>query len=108
MNRGMQIRKTRNERVGQDQFVVSDDSDWSLFNTIATSLETHLQGSWTAQLDGLDQRYWDLRVGDAIITLHLEHYLGIMLFVAQQAPDQAASETLLESAIDYLSSFEPA
>ena len=104
----MQIRMTRNERVGQDEFVVSDDSDWGLFDAIASSLESHLQGSWTAQLDGLDQRYWDLRVGDAVITLHLEHYLGIMLFVAHKAPDCTASQTLLENAINHLSSFEPA
>lgn len=104
----MRIRKTRNERVGQDEFVLSDDSDWSLFDTIASSLESHLQGSWTAQLDGLDQRYWDLRVGDAVITLHLEHYLGIMLFVAHESPDRTASQTLLQNAINHLSSFEPA
>ena len=104
----MRIRKTRNERVGQDEFVISDDSDWSLFDAIASCLESHLQGEWTAQLDGLDQRYWNLRVGVAVITLHLEQYLGIMLFVAHEASDLTASQTLLENAITHLSSFEPA
>jgi len=103
----MDIKKTRNDHAGHDEFVISDESNWALFDAIASALESHLQGSWIAQLDGLDQRYWDLQVGNGVITLHLEHYLGIMLFMAHEGPDQVASQALLECALDYLASFQP-
>ena len=32
------------------------------------------------RLDGLDERYWDLEVGDQMVTLYLQHYLGISLY----------------------------
>lgn len=63
---------------------ISEVADWHLFEVIARQLEQDLQGVWAQRVDGLDQRYWDLRVDDQILTLHLEHHLGISLFNAQQ------------------------
>lgn len=37
---------------------------------------------WSEQIDGLDQSYWDLEVGEASITVHREHYLGVCVFGA--------------------------
>ncbi|MHC8338647.1 hypothetical protein [Pseudomonas sp. HLT2-19-2] len=50
------------------------------------SLATHVVA------DGLDQRYWDLEVEGQVITLHLEHCLGIMLLVEDAGPDWVASK----------------
>ena len=37
------------------------------FWQLAESLRCLLGGSWTAQLDGLDQSYWDLSTPDGIV-----------------------------------------
>lgn len=62
------------------QIVVSEDSDWKLFELVASILERELSGVWVQKADGLDQRYWDLKVESQVITLHLEHYMGITIF----------------------------
>lgn len=66
---------------------VSEKADWELFEDVARVLEKGLGGRWKAKLDGLDQRYWDLLVGEHTLTLHLEHYLGISVVVPDCADD---------------------
>jgi hypothetical protein len=74
------------------EIYLSQTSDRDLFNRIASELARGLGGTWTAQINGLDQRYWDLAVEGQTITLHLEHYLGITLLVEDADPDWIASE----------------
>lgn len=71
---------------------LSDSSDRELFTRIAEELQQTLNGTWTTQTSGLDQYYWDLAVDGQVITLHLEHYLGIMLLVEDADPQWVASE----------------
>ncbi|MGP6425770.1 MULTISPECIES: DUF3630 family protein [Pseudomonas] len=71
---------------------LSDSSDRELFTRIADELQQTLSGTWTTQASGLDQYYWDLAVDGQVITLHLEHYLGIMLLVEDADPQWVASE----------------
>lgn len=84
------------------ELMVSDESDWYLFEEIAGILELALDGSWTSRLDGLDQRYWDLSARSGRLTLHLEHYIGIRLFPLDGADADPASTVLLEQAFDVL------
>ena len=87
---------------------IFDDSNWPLFKEIAEVLEREFRGTWLEKIDGLEQSYWDLKIGNSILTLHLEHYLGIMLFPASETPDKAAAETQLRQIHGFLSSYEPA
>ena len=48
------------------------------------------------QLDGLEQSYWDIQIGDITVTLHLEHYLGISLFPAKGFEDNPKVKALIE------------
>ena len=68
---------------------LSAASDWQLFENIARILEESLGGYWKEKLDAMDQRYWDLVVGEQVITLHLEHYLGISVCVPDSATETA-------------------
>lgn len=86
---------------------LTENPSWTLFDRIATELEQQLEGTWSAQLDGFDQRYWDLDVRQARITLHLEHYLGICLYVARDAPSAEDSGRLLQRACHTLADFDP-
>ncbi|AXJ05751.1 hypothetical protein CFN16_16965 [Pseudomonas fluorescens] len=71
---------------------LSDSSDGELFKRIADELQQTLNGTWTTQACGLDQYYRDLAVDGQVITLHLEHYLGIMLLVEDADSQWVASE----------------
>jgi hypothetical protein len=74
------------------EIYLSENADWDLFNRIASEMKQTLGGTWGVQADGLDQRYWDLEVEGQTITLHLEHYSGIMLLVKSADPEWLASE----------------
>ena len=78
-NPGMQIRFDT-DRHGRLEAIISDESDWRLFETLSQLIVKEFNGVITAQLDGFDQRYWDIQIEGQTLTLHLEHYLGIMLF----------------------------
>lgn len=68
------------EESGKSELQISSDSSWTLFERVAEILERELNGSWVEKADGIDQRYWDLKIENEILTLHLEHYLGIIAF----------------------------
>ena len=62
------------------QIEFCEEGDWHVFDLLAARLRRGLGGRWIAQLDGVGQRYWDLEVDGAVITLHLEQMLGITVF----------------------------
>ena len=76
---------------------LSEESSWKLFDSIAAAIVHQFGGRWVQQLDGLDQRYWDLKLNDVLLTLHLEHYTGISLFPAQEPGDLTAANSLVET-----------
>jgi hypothetical protein len=88
------------------QIQISDCADWKLFERVASFLEAGLQGHWTEQLDGIDQRYWDLSVRVGQLTLHLEHSLGIMLYPTAGADANPESLVLLVNAFNILAAQE--
>ena len=91
---------------GQTQFelTVCDSADWSLFERIACLLEVELDGSWTAKVDGLDERYWDLEVEAQQLTLHLQHFLGITLYLVGPSDADPPRIALLQKAADLIES----
>jgi len=68
------------EESEKSELHISSESNWTLFERIAEFLERELNGIWLEKADGIDQRYWDLKIGNEVLTLHLEHYLGISAF----------------------------
>ena len=57
------------------------ESDGPVFQLIADELTKVFNIRWTAKLDGFDQRYWDFDYRGVTLSLHLEHFLGISIFV---------------------------
>jgi len=98
----LEVKLNRQERDWEIN--ISDNADWDLFNQVASVLHNEFGGQWSAQADGTDQRYWDLAVDSALVTLHLEHYTGIVLYSARDALDTDASNNLVERMANYLSS----
>ena len=62
------------------------------FRQLAESLRSLLGGLWTAQLDGLDQSYWDLSTPYGTVTIHREHYLGVSVWGASAALERVRSD----------------
>jgi hypothetical protein len=65
---------------GHLELIISDVADWAEFERIAEAICIEFRAQIVVRLDGLDERYWDLRLSDQLVTLHLQHYLGICLF----------------------------
>ena len=89
-------------KEGRREAVISDDADWLLFDLMADAVLKKFKGRLVKKADGLDERYWDIEIGNKIITLHLQHYLGIILF----AQDKIAND-LIEEVGSYLEGIEP-
>ena len=89
-------------RGGKTEAQLSDQSDWKLFNRIAKIIEKEFHGAWVEKLDGLDQRYWDVVIGNTTLTLHLEHYLGISLFPAKVDENLSEANRLVQMIGEYL------
>ncbi len=82
--------------------IVSDDADWLLFNGVADAILKKLKGKVVERVDGLDERYWHIEIGKKVVTLHLQHYTGIVLF----AQDKEANGLIREIG-SHLEEIEP-
>jgi len=74
------------------EVAISKDADWLLFDGIADAIISRFKGKLVERIDGLDERYWDIEIGRRIVTLHLQHYLGIILF----SHDKEANDLIKE------------
>jgi hypothetical protein len=103
----MSLRYFWNPVARHNYLDISGESDPALFERVANILERELNGTWEQRLSGSMQWYWDLRVGDAVITLHLEHYAGVMLFAAGPSEEEGVVPAVLVRAREVLSKHVP-
>lgn len=97
----MHFKPKRNPESGLLELQLASDPDWSLFDNIARDIHGKFGGTWLKKLDGLDQRYWDLKIESAVLTLHLENYFGIILFASNQSEKLEEAQALLQDVADY-------
>ena len=69
------------------QRIIADEADWPEFEHLVAAICARFDARVIEQLDGPDERYWDL-VADQKVTLHFQHYLGISL-LAPSARDES-------------------
>ena len=62
---------------------------------------------WITKIDGLDQRYWDFEFKGTILTLHLEHYAGISIFVEKSEKNIESAKRVLEEIGGHFKSWDP-
>jgi hypothetical protein len=62
---------------------------------LAELVREKLGGEWSRQLDHHDQSYWDLDVRGMKITVHREHYLGVVVFCDDTLGHRELLEQLL-------------
>lgn len=73
----MRFTKTR---CGSPELIISDDSNWSVFERLSDAICVEFGARVVEKIDGLDERYWDLKMTDGMVTLHLQYCLGISLY----------------------------
>ena len=88
--------------VERCEAAISDDSDWMLFNGVADAILRRFKGKLVERLDGLEERYWDIEIRGRIVTLHLQHYLGIVLFA-----EKKEGTDLIREVGEYLETIQP-
>jgi len=77
---------------GWCEVIITDGREDARFLAVADWLRTELGGELLKRLDGPDQRYWDFRIGDKVLTLHSEHYLGVSLYSKGSQADDLLAE----------------
>ncbi len=83
------------------------DSDGSVFQSIANELSAVFNIRWITKIDGLDQRYWDFEFKGTILILHLEHYLGISIYVQKSEMDIESARQILGKIGYHFKSWDP-
>src|ERR1051325_6465262 len=95
-----QLNLAMNTRFYEDEKFInldlSDESNWLLFELIAKEMSNKFHLQWKTQADGLDQRYWDFEINGIILTLHLEHYLGIVIFADKRKTDRNKAKIIMQ------------
>ncbi|MGB8981526.1 MAG: DUF3630 family protein [Anaerolineales bacterium] len=81
--------------------------DGFLFQRIADELSLVFNVNWKSKLDGLDQRYWDFEYKGLDLTLHLEHYLGIIIYADKSKKDIESVRQVLAEIADHFKTWKP-
>jgi hypothetical protein len=87
---------------GTRAVLLTSDPSWRLFDLIVQLIEQRFEGYWTVHLDGVEQRYWDVMIRGVLLTLHLDHYMGITLSLAPGTVGSTPGSSLLETIATYL------
>lgn len=73
-----------------------------LFNGVADAILRRFRAKLVERLDGLEERYWDIEIRGRIVTLHLQHYIGIVLFAEKKEEND-----LIREVGEYLKTIQP-
>ena len=94
------------ENEGKLEALLSKEARPALFNFYAHEIESRFNGYWLEKLDSFEQKYWDIKIGSEILTLHLEHIAGISLFHAQKTNDINIANQLVREIGAFLGTFD--
>ena len=83
------------------------DSDGPVFQLIADELTKVFNIRWAAKLDGFDQRYWDFHYRGVTLSLHLEHLLGISIFVKKPETNLKNAKKILDEIGEHFKTWNP-
>ena len=66
------------------------------FTDFAQELARATGGTIVARLGGpgLDEAYWDIRIGQRVLTLHHQHFLGVYLLATSEDSEELLQEVL--------------
>ncbi len=59
---------------------ITNDPDHRIYEKLIELLTSEYKATFVSRIDGLNESYCDFLVEDECITLHLQAYLGILIF----------------------------
>ena len=101
----MDVRYYEEERIFGAELI--RDSDGPVFQLIADELTKVFNIQWKAKLDGFDQRYWDFDYRGVTLSLHLEHFLGISIFVKKPETNTKDAKKILQEIGEHFKTWNP-
>jgi len=101
----MDVRYYEEERIFGAELI--RDSDGPVFQLIADELAKVFNIQWKAKLDGFDQRYWDFDYRGVTLSLHLEHFLGISIFVKKPETNIKNAKNILDEIGEHFKTWNP-
>ena len=66
----------------EKEICFDQNHDFDLFDFVFKEISKNYETKVLKELDGLDQRYWDLLINGSKFTLHYENYLGVSLSIS--------------------------
>ena len=79
-------------RQGYLELELSTEANWHKFEQIAKRICIGFHGKIVEKVDGIDEIYWDIKIDEALVTLHLQHYLGILVFANDEYGEKIIRE----------------
>ena len=101
----MDVKYYENERTIDAELL--RESDGSIFQLIADELTKVFNVQWKTKLDGFDQKYWDFDFKGIPLTLHLEHFLGISIFVEKSKTNIENARRVLDEIGNHFKNWIP-
>jgi hypothetical protein len=80
------MRFTRNAS-GRLQLDLLDEPGWSAFVDIADDIVQTFDGTYGERVEDFATCYLDIVIGGRTVTLHLEQFMGICVFAAEEEAD---------------------
>ena len=62
------------------EIIISNEPDSGLFKSLSDRLRTEFKAELIDRIEDLDSKYFDFKIKDNVLTLHLQNYIGITLF----------------------------
>jgi frataxin-like iron-binding protein CyaY len=62
------------------EILISNEPDSDLFKSLSDRLKTEFKAELIERVEDLDSKYFDFKIKDKVLTLHLQNYIGITLF----------------------------
>ncbi len=66
-------------RDEHNHLMLGQNYDINLLRMVTKEITSKFKGKVLKKLNGIDTAYWDIVIGEILITVHYEHYLGIII-----------------------------
>lgn len=82
------------------EILISNEPDSGLFKSLSDRLRTEFKAELIDRVEDLDSKYFDFKIKDNVLTLHLQNYIGVTLF-PKELNDSTGKANLLAETIGF-------
>ncbi|MFY0672348.1 MAG: hypothetical protein JXQ87_03035 [Bacteroidia bacterium] len=82
------------------EILISNEPDSDLFQSLSDRLRSEFNAELIDRVEDLDSKYFDFKIKDKVLTLHLQNYIGITLF-PKELNDSTDKANLLAETVGF-------